>query len=61
MDDQQRLDSWKEIALYTKRSVKTCRRWARELGFPVHWINTGAPRSGVFSYKNEIDRWFQSR
>ena len=61
MDDQKRFDSWKEIALYAKRSVKTCRRWARELEFPVHRIHKAIPRSGVFAYKDEIDRWFRSR
>ena len=33
---EDRLDSWKEIASYLKRGVRTVRRWEREEGLPVH-------------------------
>jgi len=29
------LNSWKEIAAYVGRGVRTVQRWERELGFPV--------------------------
>ena len=32
MKDHDILESWKEISTYLKRSVKTCRRLAKELG-----------------------------
>ena len=30
-----RLDSWKEIAGYLKRDVRTVQRWERDFGLPV--------------------------
>ena len=33
---EDRLDSWKEIAAYLNRGVRTVRRWEREEGLPVH-------------------------
>jgi len=32
----ERLDSWKEIAAYLKRDVRTVRRWEHAEGLPVH-------------------------
>ena len=34
-----RLDSWKEIATYLGRGVRTVQRWEREEGLPVHRLN----------------------
>ena len=31
-----RLDSWKAIATYLKRDVRTVQRWERKEGLPVH-------------------------
>jgi hypothetical protein len=33
---EHRLDSWKEIAAYLKRGVRTVQRWERTSGLPVH-------------------------
>jgi hypothetical protein len=35
-----RLDGWKEIASYIGRGVRSAQRWERELGMPVHRLNT---------------------
>src|SRR5215471_13850690 len=51
------LDSWKEIASYLKRSVRTATRWEREQGLPVHRHKTGA----VYAYKSELDAWWTDR
>jgi len=61
MRDQKRLDSWKEISLYVGREIRTCYRWAKELGLPVHKVDSAAPRSRVFAYKDEIDDWFRQK
>jgi Tol biopolymer transport system component len=55
-----RLDSWKEIAAYLKRSVRTVTRWEQEEGLPVHrHVHT---KSGtVYAYKPELDAWWTSR
>ena len=54
-----RLDSWKEIALYLNRDVRTVRRWEKDQGLPVrrHQHQKGA---SVFAYKSEIDTWRQN-
>ena len=35
-DTENRLDSWKEIAVYLERTPATVRRWEKEEGLPVH-------------------------
>jgi TolB-like protein/Flp pilus assembly protein TadD len=55
-----RLDSWKEIAAYLKRSVRTSRRWEAEEHLPVHrhlHRNSGT----VYAFKRELDVWLASR
>jgi len=54
-----RLDSWKEIAGYLGRDLRTVRRWEKEKGLPVRRV-PGGERSAVFAYSEEIDEWLQS-
>jgi hypothetical protein len=56
MDKGKILDSWKEIAAYLNRNVRTCQVWERELGLPVHRLE-GYPKSRVFAYTAELDAW----
>lgn len=53
------LNSWKEIARYMGRSVRTVQRWERELKLPVH-----RPRrkvhSPVCAFRHELDGWLRS-
>jgi hypothetical protein len=56
---RKRLDSWKEIAEYLGRDVRTAMRW-EDLGFPVHRV-PGGQRSGVFALTDEIDAWLAAR
>src|SRR5688500_10165559 len=53
------LTSWKEIAAFFGRDVRTVQRWERE-GLPVH-RRPGARRSGVFAYPEEMERWLAGR
>ena len=55
-----RLDSWKEIAGYLKRSVRTVTRWEREEGLPVH-RHLHSKSGTVYAYKPELDAWWTSR
>lgn len=55
------LDSWKQIAQYLHREVRTCYRWSRELGLPVYRIDEKSPKSKVFAYKDEIDKWLKEK
>jgi len=51
----ERLDSWKEIAAYLGRDLRTVRRWEQR-GLPVHRV-PGGERRAVFAYRKEIDGW----
>lgn len=55
MPGQSRLDSWKEIADYLGRDVRTAMRWAKSNGLPVRRV-AGKGRS-VFAFTHEIDTW----
>lgn len=55
------LHSWKGIAAYLEKDVRTCARWARDLGLPVHHVNGDSSRSKVFAYRDEIDEWLRTR
>ena len=58
MEEKKILESWKEISVYLGRSEKTCRRFEKELGLPVHRLED-SPKARVFAYKEEIDRWIK--
>jgi phage terminase Nu1 subunit (DNA packaging protein) len=49
--------SWKEIALYMGRGVRTVQRW-EAFGLPVH-RPAGRERSAVFAIEHELDDWMQ--
>jgi hypothetical protein len=55
-----RLDSWKELAVYLGREVRTVQRWERSEGLPVR-RHDHAKASSVYAFKCEIDAWLQSR
>ena len=55
-----RLDSWKEIAGYLKRGVRTVQRWEHTHGLPVYRLEHERQGS-VFAYRHELDSWWQSR
>jgi hypothetical protein len=52
------LSCWKEIAGYLKSSVRTCIRWERMRGLPVHRSDT-APGTRVYGFKKELDEWLR--
>jgi Tol biopolymer transport system component len=55
-----RLDSWKEIASYLKKGVRTVQRWEQIEGLPVRRLSSDR-RGMVFAYRSEIDAWWASR
>jgi len=55
-----RLDSWKEIAGYLNRSVRTVTRWEREESLPVH-RHLHSKSGSVYAYKAELDDWWKNR
>ena len=54
-----RIDSWKEIATYLGRDIRTVRRWEEYRGLPVHRV-PGIGRRAVYAYRSEIDLWLRS-
>jgi hypothetical protein len=56
MTDDDRLDSWKEIAAYLKRDVRTVQRWEKLAGLPVHRVGT-AKLGRVYASKAALDAW----
>jgi TolB-like protein/Tfp pilus assembly protein PilF len=55
-----RLDSWKEIATYLKRGVRTVRRWEHQEGLPAHRHLHGT-QGTVYAFADEIDKWLRGR
>jgi hypothetical protein len=52
------LNSWKEIAAYLGRGVRTAQRWEK-YGLPVRRLAPG-PRASVIADAGEIDKWIRS-
>lgn len=52
--------SWKEIARYFGKGVRTVQRWERELGLPVRRFEAQAERR-VLAVPEELDQWVMSR
>lgn len=59
-EENDRLNSWKAIAAYLNRTVRTVQRWEREEGLPVHRLGHARSHS-VFAYKHELEAWLASR
>ena len=55
-----RLDSWKEIAAYMRRDVKTVQRWEKREGMPVH-RHLHDKMGSVYAFRTELDGWAQNR
>jgi hypothetical protein len=55
-----RLASWKEIATYVNRDVRTVQRWEKREGMPVH-RHLHDKRGSVYALSSELDAWIQSR
>jgi hypothetical protein len=49
------LNSWKEIATYMDRGVRTVQRWENE-GLPIRRLGVGK-RAPVFAFAAELDHW----
>jgi TolB-like protein/tetratricopeptide (TPR) repeat protein len=55
-----RLQSWKEIAAYLRRGVRTVRRWEKEEGLPVH-RHVHKKLGTVYAHRAELDVWVGGR
>ncbi|GAC1620688.1 MAG: hypothetical protein PVS2B2_18590 [Candidatus Acidiferrum sp.] len=55
-----RLDSWKEIASYLNRNVRTVQRWEMLEQLPIH-RHTHLKNESVYAFKSEVDAWRDKR
>ena len=53
----ERFDSWKEIAAYLKRDVRTVQRWEKCENLPVH-RHFHNKQGTVYAFKTELDLWW---
>jgi len=59
-DSEDRLDSWKEIAAYLGREVRTVQGWEKNEGLPIH-RHQHARQGSVYAFKSELDAWRKTR
>jgi len=55
-----RLESWKEIAAYLNRTIRTTQRWERCEALPVH-RHFHSKGNSVYAFKHELHAWQSSR
>lgn len=55
----QRLESWKEIAAYLKRDVRTVQRWEKQERLPVY-RHLHNKLGTVYAYTTELDAWWRN-
>jgi TolB-like protein/Flp pilus assembly protein TadD len=55
-----KLDSWKEIADYLDREVRTVQRWEKSESLPIH-RHEHQKKSTVYAYAGELDEWRRNR
>ena len=58
--DDNRLNSWKEIAAALNREVRTVQMWEKQEGLPIH-RHFHSRRSTVFAFRTEIEAWARRR
>ena len=59
MGPEDRLDSWKAIAAYFARGVRTVQRREQDEGLPVHRL-THEKRGSVNTSRREVDAWWKA-
>jgi hypothetical protein len=52
------LNSWKEIATYLDRGVRTLQRWERDEHLPIRRVGAGE-RAPVFAFSVDINKWLR--
>lgn len=60
-EDSTVLSSWKDIASYLGKGVRTVQRWERHLGLPVRRPNGAVQKSAVVLYRGDVDAWLATR
>ncbi len=58
--EDERLESWKEIAAYLKRDVRTVQRWEKREGLPVY-RHLHEKLGTVYAHQSELVAWWNNR
>ncbi len=58
--DGERLDSWKEIADYLGKNVRTVQLWEKNEGLPIRRLQH-ARQGAPYALKSELDEWRRTR
>src|SRR6516225_3611198 len=56
----ERLDSWKEIAAFLRRDVRTVQRWEKKEGLPVY-RHQHEKLGSVYAFRPELAEWLNTR
>src|ERR1700722_3719671 len=56
----ERLDSWKEVASYFRREVRTVQLWEKSEGLPVR-RQYHKKLGSVYAYRQELEAWWVAR
>ena len=56
----ERLDSWKEVASFFRREVRTVQLWEKSEGLPVR-RQRHKKLGSVYAYRHELEAWWASR
>ena len=54
------LDSWKEIAVFLNRGIRTAQRWERDEDLPIHRHRHNR-RGTVWAFASEVSAWLNTR
>lgn len=55
------LSSWKDIARYMGKGVRTVQRWEHHLGLPVRRPNGASHKSAVLLDRGDLEAWLATR
>jgi hypothetical protein len=55
------LSSWKDIARYVGKGVRTVQRWEHHYGLPVRRPNGASHKSAVLLERSDLDAWLATR
>ena len=55
------LTSWKEIARYLGKGVRTVQRWEQDFGLPVRRPIGAVQKSAVLLHREDVDTWLATR
>jgi tetratricopeptide (TPR) repeat protein len=57
-DPKERIETWKQIAVFFGKDERTVKRWEHERNLPIHRLP--GERGGVFAYRGELTDWMNS-